>query len=452
MAIPVSPNTPFIDPNANLVNVFELYGYNQRFVESLIAKQNPQFQRSVITKLASELGAPKIITATNRVFEIPRQPNDYPSATIASRAVSGSNLVLTFTDGTFQAIREGNGIKAKNGTVAKVISKAPGTITIQFFASPSGASAFATADFAANEAAIDFGDLGNPNNRISKETLFTLPIRYTNIVGCINETVEVTAEEASQLTYLDSVDGNKFYALNKQKQAAERMLQYETERMWSDLPKVLDRDNPFGSTLINQIKTMGGVTRGITSSAGITENEFHETAEMFINNGGMSGNEVVIVCGYSYLADLQRNVFKAFVTTAGTTNVIGGQTVKGINAMEYAYDGFTYKIIVDPVLNNPRMFGTSSLFPGKTIGSKSAMWLSPEPVATENGGTLPFLQDYYYISGDIMSTEIDGMTDIKGNPVKKGSNGKLAASIEMSLNKTSQLMNPSGGLYHYPTA
>ena len=143
MAIPASPSTPFIDPNANLVNVFELYGYNQRFVESLIVKMNPQFQRSVITKLASQLGAPKIITATNRIFEIPRQPNDYPSATIASRTVSGSNLVLTFTDGNFQALRAGNGVKAKNGTVGKVISKAPGTVTIQFFASPSGSSAFA---------------------------------------------------------------------------------------------------------------------------------------------------------------------------------------------------------------------------------------------------------------------------------------------------------------------
>jgi len=452
MAIPSSPSTPFIDPNANLVNVFELYGYNQRFVESMIPKMNPQFQRSILTKLATELGAPKIITATNRIFEIPRQPNDYPSSTIATRTASGNNLILTLTDGNFQAIREGNGAKAKNGTVGKVVSKSAGTITLQFFASPSGATSFATADFAAGEAVIDFGDLGNPNNRKSKETLFTLPIRNSNIVSCINETCEITAEEAHQLTYLDDVDGSKFYALNKQKQTAERLLQYETERMWSDLPKVMDRDNPFGATLINQIKTMGGVSRPITSSSGVSEDEFHASAEQFINNGGFVGNEIVIVCGYSYLADIQRNVFKQYVTTAGTTNVIGGATVKGINAMEYAFDGFNYKFIVDPVLNNPRMFGTSTLFPGKTLGSKSAMWFCPEAVQTENGGTMPWLQDYYYISGDLMSTEVDGMTDVKGRPVKKGNNGKLAASIEMSLNKTTQLMNPAGCMYTYPSA
>jgi len=452
MAIPSSPNTPFIDPNANLVNVFELYGYNQRFVESLIPKMNPQFQRSVITKLATEMGAPKIITASNRIFEIPRQPNDYPSATIATRTVSGNLLTLTFTDGSFQAIREGNGVKAKNGTVGYVISKQAGGMTISFYASPAEGSAFGASDFAAGETAIDFGDLGNPNNRKSKETLFTLPIRYTNIVSCINETCEITAEEAAQLTYLDDVDGSKFYALNKQKQTAERLLQYETERMWSDLPKVLDRNQPFGATLINQIKTMGGVSRALTSSSGVTENEFHEAAEQYINNGGFVGSEVVIVCGYSYLADVQKNVFKQYVTTAGTTNVIGGQTVEGINAKEYAFDGFNYKFIIDPVLNNPRMFGTSTLFPGKTLGSKSAMWFCPEAVQTENGGTLPFLQDYYYISGDLMSTEVDGMVDIKGKPVKKGNGGNLSASIEMSLNKTTQLMNPAGAMYHYPSA
>ncbi len=64
----------------------------------------------------------------------------------------------------------------------------------------------------------------------------------------------------------------------------------------------------------------------------------------------------------------------------------------------------------------------------------------------------PFISDYYYGVADIIATEVDGMIDAKANPVKKGANGKLASTVELSLNKCTQLSNPASCYYHYTEA
>lgn len=441
-----TPTTPYINPNLPLVSVFSQFGLNEREVERLVPKIAPAFQRSKVSLIAEHLGKPVLKRSKTRIFEIYRQADDFPAATIATRTASGADLVLTWTDPNFQAIRVGNMIKAASGAMGIVKQVTAGSVTIGFLSNPNGNTAFVSADFAATEIASDRGDVTNPNSRQSKSTLFTLPNQYTNIVSSISDTVEVTAEEANQFTYLENIDGTQYYALSKVTQAMQRMMQYQSLRMVDEIAPVYDENRPVGGSLVWQIKNQGGVYRPI--SAAITETEFNAAIEQYVNNGGFNGEEIVIVAGPSYLADLQKNVFKQYLTTAGTTNVIGGAKVEGLNAFEYGYQGLKFKIVRDDVMSSTKKWGYSSIFAGESKRSKSAMWINTAPVATEQGATMPALMEYYYITPDMIVSEKAGMTDMMGRPNKQTTTGQLSSTVEISLNKTTQLTQPSGHMFH----
>lgn len=447
----MATNSPFQNPNLPLVSIFSELGLNEREVESLIPKLAPAFQRSVISVIAEQIGKPRLIEAKTPIFEIYRQPNDWAAATIASRTQSGTDLVLGWSDPNFQSIRVGNRVQAQSGAIGIVKSKDAGTATIGFFANSNGATAFnLSTDFLIGELASDRGNITDRDNRKQDiETFFTTPVNYKNIVGSYSDAVTINASEAKQYTYVKEMGGKNYYALAKVTQMLGRMQQTYSLNMITDAPAVFNSATPQGGSLIWQIKNQGGTARSFSTE--LTERELNESIDQYINTGGYAGNELVVVCGTGYLGQLQRNVFKQYVTTAGTTNVLGGSSVKGIDIVEYAYNGMHLKFVVDPILNNPNMFGQSQLFAGSQR-SYSAMWLNPQPTPTEQGGTMPFVSDYYYISPDMIVTEINGMTDMQGNPVKKGVNGSLSSRVEVNWNKTTQLSNPAQAMYHYASA
>lgn len=444
------PNSTFIDPNLPLVSVFANYGINDRQVEPLVPKLAPAFQRSVISAIAEQIGKPQLVSAKTPIFQIYRQPNDWAAATIADRSAVGTDLVLTWSDPSFQAIRVGNMIQAKSGAVGIVKSKSAGTATIGFLSNSNGSTAFGASDFVIGQLASDRGDVTDRDNRLSKETLFTLPVPYQNIVSSMSDTTTVNFAEANQYTYLKNINGTQYYALSKVSQMLGRMQQTYSIRMVGDISANFDTAKPVGGSLIWQIKNQGGSTRAI--NAAITESEFNEAIQQYINNGGYASKEVIIVGGSSYIQDLQKNVFKQYVTTAGNNNVLGGKEVKGLNIMSYYYSGFTFHLIMDEFLNNPNIWQPSDLFAGETVRSKSAIWMNAAPVPTENGGTLPFVSDYYYGVPDMIVTEVKGMTDMMGRPNKEGVSGKLSSTVEVNWNKTTQFNNPAQCFYHYASA
>ena len=444
------PNSTFIDPNLPLVSVFTDYGINERQVEPLVPKLAPAFSRSVISTIAEQIGKPQLVSAKTPIFQIYRQPNDWAAATISNNVTVGTDRVLTWSDPTFQSIRVGNMVQAKSGALGIVKSASAGTATIGFLSNPNGSTAFGANDFVIGELASDRGDVTDRDNRLSKSTFFTMPVPYQNIVSSISDTTTVNFSEANQFTYLKNINGTQYYALNKVTQMLGRLQQTYSIRMVGDIPANFNTSTPVGGSLIWQIKNQGGTTRAL--NAAITPTEFHDAIQQYINNGGYASKEVIIVAGSSYIQDLQRNVFRDFVTTAGNNNVLGGKEVKGLNIMSYYYSGFTFHLIMDEFLNNPNIWQSSTLFAGETVRSKSAIWMNAAPCPTENGGTLPFVSDYYYGVPDMIVTEVKGMTDMMGRPVKEGVNGKLASTVEVNWNKTTQFNNPAQCMFHYASA
>jgi hypothetical protein len=283
-------------------------------------------------------------------------PNDYPAATVNVRTLSGALLVLTLSDSTFQAIPVGNAVISLSGCLAEVVANGDGTMTLRCVYSPTGTAnvAFANADFAADELVSDRGALGNINNRLTPETVFTLPTEYSNFIAQYDAGAYISHEDVNNKTYIKNQYGSDFYALQKESQALQRLMQTYYARLYSNIPAVADANKPVGASLINQINTMGGFSTGI--AAPITETTLKNVIRQYVANGGFTGDEIVVLCGSQYLGDIHESLAK-YVETAGTHNVVGGQVVEGINIYEYGFEGLKLKFIKDPFLDNKQIFG-----------------------------------------------------------------------------------------------
>lgn len=441
-------STPFINPNDSLQSIFDQRNLTPRFVEQSVPIMTPQYSRPALSKLIDVLEGAVLKKAGNRKFNINRMPNDFPFATITVRATSGSLLVLTLADASFQAIPIGNAVMSQSGAVAEVIDKGAGTMTLSCVYSPTGTgnTAFATADFAINQIVSDRGALGDIQNRLTPETVFTLPTEFSNYIAQYDNAAYVSHEDVNNKTYIPNSMGTDYYALQKEAQALQRLMQTYYARLYSDVPANVNNPNkPMGASIINQIKTMGGFAQGITGT--VTETILKNVIRQYVANGGFTGEEIVVLCGSQYLGDIQESLAQ-YVITAGDKNVVGGTAVEGINIYNYGFEGLKLKFIKDPFLDNKQIWGTDTTT-GFSNRSRSAIWMNTDQCKTENGISVPFVCDYYFgNTADVVRWEVPGNMDSKGNPVTQGANGKKGCQINFTLDKQTQLMNPAACMYH----
>lgn len=433
----------FAPNNQPLTNILDADGLVPAQIERLIPLLTPRYQRPVLSKIVDTLGSGATQKIDNIKFTIYRQPNDYQSATIQTRTASGLQLVLALTGDGINAIQQGSIVVSESGALAEVVVSDSGSITISFFQNPNGNTAFVAADFALGEQATSIGTIGDIYNRNVSNNPFSLPTPYVNYIGQWDDACEITFQDANTKTWVNTSMG-KFYALAKESQTLQQMMVKYNRYMLSDVAASGNGNKPVGASVINQIKTMGGLSVPLSSQ--LTLASFRDTVRQYISRGGFTGTEVVVICGAQYLGDIQTSAID-YLLTAGTNNTIGGNSVKGINVFEYGFNGLNFKFIVDPFLDNIKAWGANSTT-GFSNRSRSAVWMSTDKVQTENGGLLPFVCDYYQGSPDVVRQIVNGMTDLNGEYVKVGSNGKKAATINYTLNKCTQLMNPAACLTH----
>lgn len=438
-------STPYISNQDSLQSIFDQRNLVPRSVEALVPIMNPQFARPALSKLIDVLDGAVLKKTTNRKFNINRMPNDYPAATINTRNLSGALLNLTFSDTTFQAIPVGNAVISISGALAEVVANGAGFVTLRCVYSPTGNAAFTGTDFVADELVSDRGALGNINNRLTPETVFTLPTEYSNFIAQYDAGAYISHEDVNNKTYIKNQYGSDFYALQKESQALQRLMQTYYARLYSNIPAVADANKPVGASLINQINTMGGFSTGITGP--ITDTTLQNVIRQYVANGGFTGDEIVVLCGSQYLGDVHQSLEK-FVTTAGKDNVVGGQEVKGLNIYEYGFEGLRLKFIKDPFLDNKQIFGVDPTT-GFSNRSRSAMWMNTDACKTEQGVSVPFVCDYYFgNTADVFRWEVAGSMDSKGNAVTNGATDKKGCQINFTLDKQTQLMNPAACMYH----
>jgi hypothetical protein len=439
-------SSPFISNQDSLQSIFDQRNLTPRFVEALVPIMNPQFARPALSKLIDVLDGAVLKKATNRKFNINRQPNDFPSATIATRTANGSLLSLTVSDNTFDALRTGNLVVSSSSCSAEVVSKSYGTLLLRFVTKPDGSTAFAATDFAVGEIVSDRGALGNINNRLTPETLLTLPNEYSNYIAQYDDSAYISFEDVNNKTYIKNKFGSDFYALQKETQALQRLMQTYYARLYSNVAAVSDANKPVGASLINQINTMGGFSIGI--SGAVTESTLKAAIRQYVTNGGFTGDEIVVLCGSQYLGDIQESLGTNYLQYAGSENTLGGKDIDGINIYNYGFEGLKLKLIKDPFLDNKQIWGVDNTS-GYSNRSRSAIWMNTDPCKTEQGIAVPFVCDYYFgNTADVQRWEVKGSMDAKGNPAGDGATDKKGCQVNFTLDKQTQLMNPAACMYH----
>lgn len=439
----------YANNNAPLMSVFDAIGINEKAIESLVPQMSPQFQRPVLSKILDKIeGGTQKIKSNNRLFRVYRQDNDYPYATVQSATLAGGLYTLILNESDFSAIAEGNAVySSSTGTMAKVVAKQPGQLVLSFVSNPNGSTSFSSSDFTSSTQVMDGGDIGNINDRMSKETIFSLPDEYKNIIGTMNASAYLTFEDVNTYGYLKNVNGTQYYALQKEVQAIQRLNQQYVRRQLGNTPAVFDGNEPVGASLLNQILTMGGFQTPLAPTQTFTESDLQNTIQSYTAQGGFTTDEILVMAGPDYLANWQ-NALKGYLITAGNTNTLGGQSVQGINIFEYGFQGLRFKVVVDPVLGNQRMWGTTASN-GRSARSNSAIWMNTGTVKTEQGVNMPFAMSYYFgNNADIQRWIVPGSMDEKGNPVKQGANGKKGCMIEFTWDKQDQITNPRAAMYH----
>jgi len=421
---------------------------DKRMVEPFVIEQFPQL--TMFNKLTNALGSAELVKSGQRKFEIYRRGNPYPAASIASKTTNADGTItVNWDDPTFASLRVGNAVEASTGVWGIVQAKGAGFARLKFFYSPSGGASFGAADFAQNTQASDRGDISNTANSGSKERIIFKPFQTYNVVGQLRDTAELTMDEMNTTTFIANVNGTPYYALTAVMDMLERVAMYQEVRTIS-APRVEAGDEIIGGGFEWQIQNQGGTWFPIYQQVDATL--LQSMIDQMVANNGQMGDEILVVAGSSWVGSFQRNVAKDLIQFPGVENTIGGVAVEGINAMKYAYNGKTLKIVTNPLFNNSQAYpAVSSVLPGILKKSHSAFFFDTSRVKTIQG-TMPFLRKYYFGASDVIMSKINGLIDMDGKVVQYGTNSSLSAKQEMVYNCTTQLMNPAAHGYMFLAA
>ena len=427
-----------------VTSVMDGIGAADKEVEMLVYQLSPAFQRPVLSKFIDKMdGATIKRKANQRLINIYRQDNDYPAFPIGQRTSVAGNLTLLSSNSSFAAIPVGNMVYAYTGATGKVIAKDAGRMTISFLNNPNGNTAFVAADFAVGETAMDGGRATNLYEQPAYETVFSLPGSIQNIIPTYFEGCQLSKEDFVCTTYLKAANGTKLYATNKDMQAMQRMQQHIVRRTYSNTAPVLSGQEPIAAGFIYQIAAMGGTLRPMSGAWG--ESELKAAIRQYVSKGGITDNQILVTCGTEYAANFQDAIQIPYVQYVGQNSTLG--TFKGINAMFYAYEGLELTLVIDPILDNQLMWGTSST--GFSRRSNTAIWGNTAPVKVEGGGTAPFVMAYYAGStADVVRQIVPGLIDDQGNPVSRGANTQPYCTVTYTADKVEQLTNPRAWLAH----
>lgn len=433
----MATNQPYSPQNVSENQMFINALIDMKAVEGTVVQMFPQF--NMWNMLAKKYNAPKM-SMQKQLYQMERIGNTYVGTDISTSSLVNGVMTITFSNNQYSGFRRGDITKAASGVYAYVTSASAGTLTQVFQASPiAGVTAFDGAvDFLAGEAISSRGDARNVNDpNMIKPRLVEEPTPFYNYIGMMSDTAAYNATEGWEKTYLDNVGGKTYQIDNQLKSSMLRIAMNYAVRCYDSIGAnqggVITSDG-----IEQQIKKGGGYTT--THSGAHTESSLQALIDGMIENGGLNGNKVAVVCGNRWIGGVQRNVLKQYVTTAGNTNTF--EISKGIDGYYYQYNGLTLEIYPDPLFLNTNAFPRSTVATIQQYAN-SAYFISSADVVTNNG-TRPFMTQRYFGPTDMIITQSNSILDENGN-VRQGAytDGQLAFSKTVIYNKNIQLENPA---------
>ena len=333
------------------------------------------------------------------------------ATTIGAAAQSGSNLVLTLSDATFNQFRVGDKVMDSNRYFGWVTTASAGSVTIQPFIS--GALTAGT-QFAAGMTIKCVANASAKRASGGVESLYVTPDVDFNFYSVKRDSVFLAGEDFVD-TYVKM--RGKHWAFAQEYEMLRRLsVSIEQDMVWSQRGQVTTTQGVTNSNggLEYSIKNRNGTY--IPATSAITLAVLNEVIYNVRIKQGKPTQELTFLMGSGAMQQVQ--VFLGdFVHQSGVNNTFGGGSVKGFNVKTYSIADVNCKFIYAPVLDNDKMWPEGTSVPG-LIGSKmsnSFFVLDTSPAPIYGGGTEPIVKLFHF--GKEMSFgHINGMVAAGGDP------------------------------------
>lgn len=337
----------------------------------------------------------KPIMGTNRVI-----------AEVATRTVTLGNLVLTFTDASYNLFRLKqaviDGTPASN--TGRVIAAGPGTVTLEPDAAITAAGGWAavTTSFPVGGFALAAYDNSGFYDSHAPQPLFQTPFMVTDLVAAMRQSLPLRLADFFA-TYTKYNGG--FWA-NGQEMLTYKDLKNQIIRRdyfskfgttQSNLEGVVNWPMGFRQAIMDSNR--GGFYTNYTNPLAQADWDNWLTSVADLQAISTGGNATLNICVGRYFLERVQSFTAPYIQFGGSMNTFGGSSVKGLDVRTYSYGGITANLFLDPVLNDIASYPTGSTIPGitGTIRQNTAFALDLndyEPAG--GGGMLPSLESLYW--------------------------------------------------------
>lgn len=351
---------------------------------------------------------------------------------VASNSTSGNNLIIVFSDSTFQGYREteviGDGTAANNQ--GRIISASAGTVTVE---PVSGATSVPTTSFAAGTFATRMWQASINRGSTGITSLTEDPQYVYNWTSISRESLDVYRRDYFQ-TYVEY--NGKFWISAQEPITMKRFARgNERKALWSKLGQNTTAANGGGKVnysmgLKDSIldPQRGGVYLPLTNN--MTQGQFEAWLGQIADRRNSEKYKVTIGCGRGFLNWVQGYI-RPYIQYGGSMNTFNVKTKDGLDAYMYNFNGIEVELIMIPFFNDREMFPALSTVPGTAAFTRmqyTAIVFDMDNYEAIGGGMAPAMEKLYFGNEEIVYGYLPGMVG------KNVTDDQVAASMRTSGN------------------
>lgn len=356
-----------------------------------------------LTNMLNKNGAKQVNTEK---YEKAKRDNLNIATPIASNSVSGTNLVVNFTDPTFNLFRVGDTVFDTERIAGRVISFQPGQITIQ----PANVSSFNSAiNFTAGQICKMMFDSSVNRFSVGKTSIYNTPDLDYNYSSVTRDSVQLARADFLD-TYVKT-QGNYWWMAQETEMTERGMRAVEHKFIFSDRGQIPDPSGNivnYNGGLIWAIKNRGGTY--ISSPSPLTQSVFIDLLRQAKQKNATGGGN--FICYYGLAAKFVIDqMTQQFIQFAGINNTFGVGTRNGIDIEVYKVAGVSVSFVPMPILDDPILFSEPSTIPGVRGNrmSNSFFLLDVDPIPVVGGGYAPAIERFYFGEKEFYYGYVPGM-------------------------------------------
>lgn len=357
-------------------------------------------------------GAPaRSINGADGVFYKPIMGNSTPTAQIsATSTLSGSNLVVTFTDSSFDKFRLkeviGDGTAAMN--MGRVIAKQPGQVTIE----PVSGGTLTTSMFAAGAFAVSMFPASGVRFSSGMESLYEYPKFVKNQTSITRESLSLARRDMSK-TWVEYA-GGMWYTAQEPLTVKRFARNLERKAIWSKFGNTtssLEGNVAYSQGLREAIldSERGGVYMPL--SGAMTQGQFESWIGRIADRQNSPKYKLTLGCGRGFLSWVQ-SFTTPYIQYTGRNNTFGGETVEGLDVYNYTINGVSVDLVMIPFFNDRDMFPAFSSVSGLSNFTRmqyTAIALDTNMYESVDGNMLPAMEKVYFGNEEVIYGYIPGL-------------------------------------------